>query len=118
MLRGRKPESELRFELLTWGLVLVTAAVLYVTLFPVLPALILFIPGLILLGATIFQDIQPDWHASWLTYALAIIVVATGLAGLLNSMLGELIKLPWLVIAVVELGAVLIVKALYDPTPR
>lgn len=118
MLRGQKPESELRFELFTWGLVLITAAILYITLFPVLPSLMLFIPGLILLGSAIFQDMQPDWHAGWFTYVLAIMVVATGLAGIINTLLGEVIRLPWLVIAVVELGAVLVAKALYDPNPR
>lgn len=118
MLRGRKPESEVRFELLTWGLILVTAAVIYLTVYPVLPGLILFIPGLILLGASIFQDMQPDWRAGWLTYLLAIIVVATGMAWLVDSLVGETVRFPWLVVAIIELGVLLIVKALYDPTPR
>jgi hypothetical protein len=121
MLRGNKPESEVRFELFAWGAVLVIAAVIYVAIYRVFPPfrpLILFIPGLILLGATIFQDMQPDWHAGWPSYALSILVVATGLAGLFNSLLGPALKLPWLIVAVVELGAILIVKALYDPTPR
>ncbi len=118
MLRGDKPEAELRFELFTWGLVLITAAIIYLTLFPILPSLILFIPGLILLGSAIFQDLQPGWRVSWLTYLLAVIVVATGLAGIVNTLLGEMVKLPWLIVAVVQFGLVLIIKAIYDPTPH
>jgi hypothetical protein len=30
MLRGRKTDAELRFELLTWGAVLISGAILYV----------------------------------------------------------------------------------------
>lgn len=118
MLRGTKPEGELRFELFTWGLILITAAIIYLTVYPTLPGLILFIPGLILLGATLFQDMQPDWHVGWLTYVLAILVVATGLAWVTNTLLGSNGAVPWLIIAVLELGAVLIVKAVYDPNPR
>ncbi len=121
MFRGSKSEAELRFELLTWGLILIIAAVMYVLFYKLLPSLMLFLPGLILLGSAIFQDMQPDWHAGWLTYVLAILVVATGLAGIVNSLLGEVVKVPsglWLVIAAVELGAVFIAKALYDPSPK
>ena len=116
MLRGNKSENETRFELLVIGLVLVTAAALYVVFRKTLPSMILFIPGLILLGGAIFQDMQPDWKAGWMTYLLAIIVVATGLTGIVNSLLKTRMSLPWLVIAIVELGAVLIAKALYDPS--
>ncbi|HLV44069.1 MAG TPA: hypothetical protein VKY39_03880 [Aggregatilineales bacterium] len=118
MLRGNKPEGELRFELFTWGLVLVVGAIIYVTLHPILPGLLLFIPGLILLGSAIYQDMQPGWTTGWLTYLLAIIIVATGLAWLIDSLLGPAIRVPWLIIAAVELGALLIAKALYDPPPR
>jgi apolipoprotein N-acyltransferase len=117
MLRGNKSTGELRFELLMLGIILVTAAVLYVV-FPNLRSLMLFIPGLILLGSAIYQDMQPDWKAGWLTYALAILMVATGLAWLVNTLLGSAVQLNWIVIAAVELGAILIAKALYDPTPR
>jgi len=118
MLHGNKSTGELRFELFILGIVLVIAAVLYVVLPPNLRSLMLFLPGLILLGAAIYQDMQPDWQAGWLTYALAILMVATGLAGIVNTLLGNAVKLDWFVIAVVELGAILIAKALYDPTPR
>lgn len=118
MLRGNKSTGELRFEFLVLGLALVSAAVLYVIVPDNLRALMLFIPGLILLGAAIYQDLQPDWKAGWVTYALAILLVATGLAGVVNALLNNAVPLNWLVIAVVELGAILIVKALYDPTPR
>lgn len=117
MLRGNKSTGEIRFEILILGVVLVTAAILYVIFSTTLPALMLFIPGLILLGGAIYQDMQPDWKSGWLIYALAIILVATGLAGVVNTLLGEVIKLNWIVIAVVELGAILIAKALYDPNP-
>ncbi len=119
MLYGRKPEEEVRFELLTWGMTLVAAAVMYVLFRTTLPSLMLFIPGLILLGSAIFQDLQPDWHAGWPTYLLAIFAVGIGLAGIVNSLLGEVVKLPpalWLVITATELGAILIAKALYDPS--
>jgi hypothetical protein len=118
MLRGNKSEAELRFELFTWGGILLAAAVVYVLFIDTLPGLMLFIPGLIMLGSAIFQDMQPDWRAGWLTYVLAMVLVATGLAGIINTVLGEVVKLNWLVIAIVELGAVLIAKAVYDPTPR
>ena len=36
----------------------------------------------------------------------------------MNSLVGTQMRLPWLVIAAIELGLVLIVKALYDPSPR
>lgn len=119
MLYGRKPEEEVRFELLTWGAVLIVAAIMYVLFRTTLPSLMLFIPGLILLGSAIFQDLQPDWRAGWPTYLLAILAVGIGLAGVINSLLGEAVKLPpalWLIITATELGAVLIAKALYDPS--
>jgi hypothetical protein len=118
MLRGNKSTGELRFEYLITGTVLVVAAVLYVILPDDFRSLMLFIPGLILLGSAIYQDLQPDWTAGWLTYALAILLVATGLAGIVNTLVGGAVPLNWFVIAVVELGAILIAKALYDPTPR
>lgn len=118
MLSGRKSEAEVRFELFTWGAILVAAAIMYVLFAKILPGLMLFIPGLILLGSAIFQDMQPDWHAGWLTYVMSILMVATGLAGIVNTLMGEAVSLNWIVIAVVELGAVLIAKAVYDPTPR
>ena len=121
MLRGTKPEAEVRFELLTWGIALIVLAVLYVLFWksvPMLRPLLLFLPGLILLGGAIYQDMQPEWRVGWPYYALAILVVATGLAGLINGMMGNLVNVPWWIVIIVELGAIFIVKALYDPTPR
>lgn len=118
MLQGNKSTGEVRFEFLLLGIMLVVAAVLYVILPENLHSLMLFIPGLILLGSAIYQDMQPDWKAGWLTYALAILMVATGLAGVVNALFGNAIRLNWVVVAVVELGAILIAKALYDPSPR
>jgi hypothetical protein len=117
MLRGNKSTGEVRFELITWGAVLITASILYVLFKDSLPSLMLFIPGLILLGSTIFQDIQMGWKAGWVNYALSILAVATGLAGIVNTLMGEIIRLPWLIVAAIELGAILIAKALYDPNP-
>ena len=117
MYTSGKSEAELRFELLTWGIVLVTVGIIYITLYDILPSLILFIPGLILLGAAVFQDMQEGWRAGWMTYVLAIIIVATGLAGIVNDLLSG-VDLNWVVIAVIEFGIVLVAKALYDPTPR
>jgi hypothetical protein len=118
MLRGNKSSGELRFELIILGTVLVAAAMLYVGFYSFLPGLMFFFPGLILLGGAIYQDMQPDWKAGWITYALAILLTATGLASLVNSILGNVLTLNWFVIAVVELGVIMIVKALYDPNPR
>jgi hypothetical protein len=118
MLRGNKSSGEIRFELLTWGAVLLTGSVMYL-LFKDTPleSMILFIPGLILLGSTLYQDIQLGWKAGWLNYALAILAVASGLGGIINGVtIGA--DIPWLIIAVAELGAILIAKALYDPNPR
>jgi hypothetical protein len=117
MLRGNKSSGEIRFEMIVIGSVLVVAAMLYVG-FSALPGLMLFFPGLILLGGAIYQDMQPDWKAGWLTYVLAILLVATGLASLVDSLLGNALKLNWVIIAIVELGVILIVKALYDPNPK
>ena len=116
MLRGNKSNEELRFELLTLGIILLSAAVCWVVFRQILPSMTLFIPGLIMLGSAIFQDLQPDWSAGWHTYALAIVLVSTGLAGVVNTFLGDAVKLNWFVITVVELGAILIAKALYDPS--
>jgi hypothetical protein len=120
MLRGNKTSGEIRFELLTWGAVLLTGALMYIVFntHPIFASMILFIPGLILLGSTLYQDIQLGWKAGWLNYALAILAVATGLGGVINGVLGGSQNIPWLIIAIAELGAILIAKALYDPNPR
>ncbi len=121
MLRGRKSDTELRFELLTWGAILLAVVIIYVifqSLEGLVIPLMLFFPGLILLGSAIYQDMQMEWRAGWLSYVLAILVVATGLAGIINALFGETLQIPWPIIAVAELGAVLIAKALYDPNPR
>ena len=56
----------------------------------------------------------------WLLYALGVRPFAgrPGMAWVMNSLVGTQMRLPWLVIAAIELGLVLIVKALYDPSPR
>lgn len=118
MLRGTKSTGEVRFELVIVGAVLIAAALLYLAFFQTLPGLMFFFPGLILLGGAIYQDLQPDWKAGWLTYVLAILLVATGLGSIINTVLGSVVKVNWLIIAVVELGIILIFKALYDPNPR
>ena len=113
--KGRSTE-EVRYDLFTWGAILISGAVLYVLFNDTLPSLILFIPGLILLGSTIYQDLQTEWHAGFLNYAMAILAVGTGLAGIINDLvIGASIS--WLIVAIVEFGAILIVKALYDPSP-
>jgi len=115
MLRGNKPEVELRFELLTIGLALIAGVLCWVAYKERLPSLIIFVPGLILFGSALFQDLQPDWRAGWLSYTVAILLIAFGLAGIFNSLLGEIIPVPWLIIALVLFGIVFVVKALYDP---
>ncbi len=116
MLRGTKTEAEIRFELFTGGAILVCAAIMYVAFADTLPGLMLFFPGLIMLGSALFQDMQTDWKSGWLSYAVAILLVATGLAGIIKGVLA--INLNWGIITIVELGMVLIVKAIYDPNPR
>lgn len=119
MLRGNKTDAELRFEFITWGAVLIAMAILYIAFYKTLPSLMLFIPGLILLGSALFQDIQMGWKAGWLNYVLAVLAVATGLAGIVNTLMGNLVpNVPWWIIAIAELGAILVAKALYDPSPR
>lgn len=115
MLRGNKPEVETRFELLTIGLALITGVLCWVVYRESLPSLIIFVPGLILFGAALFQDLQPDWEAGWLSYTIAILLVAFGLAGIINTLLGEIVPVPWLIVALVLFGIVFVVKALYDP---
>ena len=114
MLRGRRPPKEVQFELLMWGIILITCAVIYVTLWDVMPYLLLILPGFFLLGSAIYQDLQEGWHAGWWSYMLAILVIATGIAWMVNELTGET-RLPWWIVALVELGIVFVVKAFYDP---
>jgi hypothetical protein len=117
MLRGKKSSGEIRFELITWGAILITGAIMYVMFRGTsLESLILFIPGLVLLGSTLYQDIQLGWKAGWLGYALSVLAVAVGLAGVINGVMGGP-AVPWLIVALVIMGAILIAKALYDPNP-
>lgn len=121
MFKKNKSEAETRFELVTWGMILLAAAVCYVVFRHTLPSLMLFFPGLVLMGSALFQDMQPDWHAGWPTYIVSGLAVALGLAGLVNQLLGGFVEFPpllWLVFVAVELGMLFIIKALYDPTPR
>jgi hypothetical protein len=119
MLRGSsKSTGEVRFELVVTGSVLVTAALLYLVAYQWMPGLMLFFPGLIMLGGAIYQDMQPEWKAGWLTYVIAILLVSTGLASIINTLFNNVFEVNWLIIAIVELGLLLILKALYDPTPR
>src|SRR5215208_4701848 len=117
MLRGKKSTGEIRFELITWGAILISGAIMYVMFRGTsLESLILFIPGLVLLGSTLYQDIQLGWKAGWLGYALSVLAVAVGLAGVINGVMGGP-AVPWLIVALVIMGAILIAKALYDPNP-
>jgi len=120
MLRGAKSSNEVRFELVVTGLQLVVGAVLYVVLQgnAQLQPLIVFFPGLIMLGGAIYQTITPDWRAGWVTYVIAILMVAISLAGLINNVMGEVIHIDWWIIAIASLGIILIFKALYDPSPK
>lgn len=117
MLRGSKSPNEVRFELVVMGLMLVVGALLFVVFQgnDQLQPLIVFFPGLILLGGAIYQTITPDWKAGWITYVIAIVMVALGLAGLINNMLVGTVHVDWWIIAIVALGVVLIFKALYAP---
>lgn len=117
MLRGNKNTGEVRFELVIMGAMLLTAAGLYLVFqnTPLLP-LVFFFPGLILLGGAIFQDLQPEWKAGWLTYLLAIGLAAYGLAGYFKVL--GLEGGSALIIGAVILGVVFIIKALYDPNPK
>ena len=45
-------------------------------------------------------------------------MVATGLAGMVNAILDGQENIPWLIIAIVEIGAILIAKAVYDQDPE
>jgi hypothetical protein len=118
MRRGRKSDAEVRFELLTWGAILVSGSLLFYFFYPTMPSLIILIPGIILCASTIYQDLQFDWKVTWLDYTVGGVAVATGLAGLLNTLFGDRFHLNWLVITILELGGILIIKALYDPSPR
>lgn len=119
MLRGRKPQEETRHELIIWGLVLIVGAILFLTTYEQFPSLMLFIPGLILLGSAIFQDLQAEWSVGWFSYGSSILMVALGLGGIINTLLAPegSTLIPWWIIAVVLFGSVLIVKSVFDPTP-
>lgn len=106
---------------MTWGVILIVVSVIYILfrhLGSLAVSMMLFFPGLILLGSAIVQDIRVGWGSSWFTYLLAILLIATGLAGLINYLMGDVLRIPWFIIALFELGAVLVAKALYDPDPR
>ncbi|MGF1503633.1 MAG: hypothetical protein ACFB51_00605 [Anaerolineae bacterium] len=120
MLGTNKSGQEKRFELLITGIFLITAAGTFAVVWRgPLRGLLLFLPGLVLLGGAIFQDLQPGWHAGAFTYILATLLVGTGLAAIFYTVLGDVIFVPgwlWVVVTIAELGAVLVAKALYDPT--
>ncbi len=117
MLQGNKSAGEIRFELVTLGAMLVVGALLYVALPSNLHSLVIFFPGLILLGSAIYQDLQPGWKAGWLTYVVAILAVAVGITGLINDLFQGPVKGNlWLIISLAMLGVILIFKALYDPS--
>ncbi|NDJ51769.1 MAG: hypothetical protein GYB68_01640 [Chloroflexi bacterium] len=116
---NRKQDAEVRFELLTWGAILIIGALLFLafrnsTLFPI----IFFVPGLILLASAVYQDLQDDWTTGWPTYLGAMLLVATGFAGVVTATsTGASFTIIWLVVIVIEIGLVLIIKALFDPSP-
>jgi hypothetical protein len=47
---------------------------------------------------------------------MSVLAVAVGLAGVINGVIGGP-PVPWLIVAIVIMGAILIAKALYDPNP-
>jgi FtsH-binding integral membrane protein len=115
LLRGSpKSDEEKRWELLTWGVILISVAVIY-AIAGRFNYLMLLVAGVILLLSTVYQDMREGWTVSWLTYALAILILGTGVAGVVNELAGGVVQIQWWVIVLVELGAVFIVKAFYDP---
>ena len=122
MLRGgsSKSANEVRFELVVLGSMLVVGVLMYVAFqkTPELQPLVIFFPGLILLGGCVYQTVTPNWKAGTLTYVIAILLLSIGLAGLINSQLGEVVRVDWWIVAIASLGVILIFKALYDPNPR
>lgn len=122
MLRSNrtKSDAEIRFELIIMGVMLVSAAILYLVFrnTPYVGSMFL-IPGLIFLGSAIFQDLQEGWRSGWLAYALAIILISTGVVNIVNAVTGGQVSAGvWVMILAVEVGAVFIAKAIYDPNIR
>ena len=109
-----KSDEEKRWEWLTWGVVLISVAVIYAITLS-FNYLMLLVAGMILLLSAVYQDMREGWTVSWLTYALAIVVLGTGVAGVVNDLAGGVVNIPWWVVVLVELGAIFIVKAFYDP---
>ncbi len=109
-----KSDEEKRWELLTWGVVLIAIAVLY-AIMGRFSYLMLLVAGTVLLLSAVYQDMREGWTVSWLTYALAILILGTGVAGVVNELAGDVVRIQWWVVVLVELGAVFIVKAFYDP---
>ena len=109
-----KSQEEKRWELLTWGVILISVAVLY-AIMQRFGYLMLLVAGMILLLSTVYQDMREGWRVSWLTYALAILILGLGVAGVVNELAGEIVHIPAWVVILVTLGAVFIVKAFYDP---
>jgi len=117
MLRAGKPEGEGRFELLTWGVVLLTGAILYVTANKAVPSLTLLLPGMLLLASLVYQDFRPGWHAGWASYVFAIMIVGIGFSSLINNVASPAIPMRWWITTIGLMGTVLILKAFWDPTP-
>lgn len=109
-----KSQEEKRWELLTWGIVLICVAVIY-AIMQRFSYFMLLVAGTTLLLSTVYQDMREGWRVSWLTYALAIVILGTGVAGVVNELTGDIVQIKWWVVVLVELGAVFIVKAFYDP---
>jgi hypothetical protein len=107
----------LRYNLfLNWwplGLVFVSVAIIYLIVGP--HPIMLLVAGLILLLSSVYQDMRGGWQVSWLTYALAIFILGTGVAGTVNSLLGGIASLSVWVVILVLLGIVIGVKVFWRP---
>lgn len=109
-----RSENEKRFELAAWGLALLLFAVAWIFFDKTLPGLMTFLPGVIIVGSALYQDIQEGWSASPVTYFMGIIMTAVGITSLISSFLGDVIHLNWVVVSIAIMGTGLLIKAFKD----
>lgn len=109
-----KSESEKRFELAAWGLGLVLFAIAWIFFDKSLPGLMAFLPGVIILGSALYQDVQEGWSASPMTYFIGIVMTAVGITSLISTFLGDVIHLNWVVVSIALMGSGLLIKAFKD----
>lgn len=113
-MKNPKTEEEKRFELATWGTALVLFALVWILFADTLPGLMMFMPGIVILGSALYQDIQKTWSSNLISYLTGILMTAVGLTSLVSTFMGDIIQLNWVIVSIAIMGAALVIKAFRD----